>query len=271
MMKHTLLLLALLVAADRVAAQDPIKVPFDTLKSRHMVVEVYVNDKGPFKLIFDTGAPATLISQRLAKEAGVLQAKGKPVASLFGNLGQKKVKSLRLGDLRVSNVDAMVLDHPIVDAIGAAHKERIDGIVGFNIFGRYNVSIDYQAKELTFAPGTFVPVEMMQMMMTLMFPSLNDLERVPVLHPKGLLGLRVEKAGDEEAGVVIREVYSGSPAAKAGVKVGDRLLTIDRRWTDSVNDCYEAARDFRPGRDAELEIRRDGKKQTLKVRVAAGF
>jgi hypothetical protein len=271
MMKHTLLLLALLVGADRIAAQDPIKVPFDTLKSRHMVVDVYINDKGPYKLIFDTGAPATLISQKLAKETGVIRVKGKSAAAFFGNLGQQKIKSLKLGALAVSNIDAMVIDHPTVEAIAAAHKEQIDGIIGFNIFGRYNVSIDYQAKELTFAPGTFVPVEMMEMMMALMFPSLNEIERVPVLHPKGLLGLRVEKAKDDDAGVVVREVYVGSPAAKAGVKVGDRLLTIERRWTDSVNDCYEAARDFRPGRDAELEIRREGKKQVVKVRVAAGF
>ena len=36
-----------------------------------MVVNVKINGKGPYRLIFDTGAPFTLINNKIAKEAEV--------------------------------------------------------------------------------------------------------------------------------------------------------------------------------------------------------
>src|SRR5262249_30605019 len=38
----------------------PVVVPFETLPSGHMTVMVKLNGKGPYKLIFDTGAPTLL-------------------------------------------------------------------------------------------------------------------------------------------------------------------------------------------------------------------
>ena len=38
-----------------------LRVPFDTIMSQHMVVQVKVNGKGPYRMIFDTGAPFTLL------------------------------------------------------------------------------------------------------------------------------------------------------------------------------------------------------------------
>jgi len=49
------------------------------------------------------------------------------------------------------------------------------------------------------------------------------------------------------------------------------LLTIDSRWTDQINDCYEALRTLRPGETAVMEILRDGKRQTLEATVVAGI
>src|SRR5205807_2279312 len=51
--------------------RKPIKVPFELLKSQHMVVKVKVNGAGPYRLIFDTGAPVTLINNKIAKAGGV--------------------------------------------------------------------------------------------------------------------------------------------------------------------------------------------------------
>ena len=47
--------------------------------------------------------------------------------------------------------------------------------------------------------------------------------------------------------MTIKEVLPGSPAAAAGLKVGDRLLTLDGRWTDSLADLYTAAGYVKPG------------------------
>jgi S1-C subfamily serine protease len=76
---------------------------------------------------------------------------------------------------------------------------------------------------------------------------------------------------DEEAGVTIAEVRPGTPAAEAGLSVGDRLLTLDGRWTDSVAACYEAASCVKPGTGALLVLRRKGNEVKLTVAPRAGL
>ena len=270
-MKHFFTILLAITCVPFANADDPVKIPFDTIKTRHMVVEVKINDKGPYRMIFDTGAPTTLLSQKAAREAGVVTEK-KNAFALFGSMGQKKIKNLKFGDLSLDGLDTMVLDHPIVEALAKAIDQPLDGIIGFNVFGRYDLTIDYQTKTLTLAPGKYQPIDMMQSMMKIMMPSVKDLERIPVLGPKGLLGIRVGKAKDDaEPGVNIDEVFDDGPAAKAGLKVGDRLLTINSRWTDQVADCFEAMSFAQPAAEVRMEFVRDGKKQVLRAKSAVGF
>jgi hypothetical protein len=258
--------------ADESFWHKPASVPFEMLKTQHMAVQVKINGKGPYRLIFDTGAPVTLLSNKVAKEAGVFPEKFKasPFA-FFGSQGQFKIKTLEMGDLKVDNVDTMVMDHPTVGIIAKA-LGPIEGIVGFNVFGKHRTTIDYQAKTMTFVRSSFKPVDMMTKMMTLLLAPKSERERAKVLAPGGLLGIRVDKkTDDEEHGVAIVEVFAGSAAALAGLKAGDRLLTLDGRWTDSLTDCYFAASRLQPGRRVAAEFMRDGKKQTVEIEVRAGI
>jgi hypothetical protein len=256
--------------ADAAGAQ-PVKVPFDLLKSQHMTVQVKVNGKGPYRLIFDTGAPILLLTNKVAREAGVITKKDKtPPFALFGNMGQFKVKSLELGGLVAEDLSAIVMDHPTVSAMASA-VGPIEGIVGFSFFARYRMTIDYQAKEMTFVPTKFQPPDMLNRMMAMLMAPKNPLEK-RIVAPAGQWGFRVGKeAGDQQPGVTVREVLQGSPAARAGLRKGDRLLTVDGRWTDSVVDCYEAASHVRPGAVARLTVQRDGKEMELSVTVQAGL
>lgn len=75
------------------------------------------------------------------------------------------------------------------------------------------------------------------------------------------LGLRVPQ------GVVVTDVYPDSSAARAGLRQGDVILSIDGQ---PVND--EAALNFRlqteaPGAQAQLRVLRDRREQTLGVRL----
>ena len=246
-----------------------LRVPFDTILSQHMVVQVKINGKGPYRMIFDTGAPFTLLNNKVAKEAGVLPKDfKKPFFAPFGQSGQFKIDSVELGQVKVENLQTQVMDHPTVGAIATA-VGPIEGIVGFNFFGKYRMTIDYQAKEMTFVPVDFEPKDMMkELMRTLMNPN----KKPKVLAPAGQWGFRVAKAKDDaEPGVTVEEVHADTPAAKAGLKTGDRLLLLDGRWTDSVADCFAAATHVRPGAEARLLIRRDGKEQEVRVRVQAGL
>ena len=58
----------LIVPALAWAGEEPksFSVPFETIKTQHMVVDVKINGNGPYRLIFDTGAPDSLVNNRLA-------------------------------------------------------------------------------------------------------------------------------------------------------------------------------------------------------------
>ena len=277
------LLLSLLVAPmrgadsadkkdDKSTAVRPVAVPFELLKTGHMAVMIKLNGKGPYRVIFDTGAPMSIINNKVAKEAGLLENTKKPLFSLFGSMGQTNVKSLEVGDLKAENIGVIVMDHPTVTAISDA-LGPIEGIVGFPFFARYKMTLDYQKKELTFVPSGFDPPDVMQAVTASIMDMMeNKKPKAKVLTPAAQWGLVAQKDGKEdEAGVVVKEVYADSAAAKAGLKAGDRILTIDGRWTDSVRDLLEAAGYAKAGTSAKVLIQRDGKDKEVTIKPASGF
>jgi len=243
-------------------------VPFELLKSGHMAVQVKVNGKGPYKLIFDTGAPITLVNNKLAREAGLLEGMPRPAFTLFGSMGEVKIKSLEVGGQKATDVAAVVMDHPTVELISKV-LGPIHGIVGFPFFARYRMTLDYQSKTVTFEPNGYNPPDVMKSMLA----ALTTMGKGPLqLAPAGQWGLVPSKeVGDDDDGVDIKEVIAGSPAAQGGLKRGDRLLTLDGRWTDTVKALYEAAAHIKPGTTVTLKVKRGGKEMPLKVTPAEGM
>jgi membrane-associated protease RseP (regulator of RpoE activity) len=271
----SLLAVSLLLVAGRARADEPkaqpVTVPFELLKTKHMTVMVKVNGKGPYRVIFDTGAPVTVLNNKVAKESGLLKNVKKPAFSLFGAAGQVKAESLAVGDLVAKDQPVVVMDHPTVEAISKA-LGPIDGIVGFPFFARYRMTLDYQAKTMTFVPTDFDPPDVMQAMMAMLLGGGRDKPAKQVIAPAAQWGMVVEKAAsDEEAGVTIKEVLPGSAAAAAGLKAGDRLLTLNGCWTDSVNECYTAAAHAKAGVAVKVTIRRGEQEMELTVRPTLGL
>src|SRR5262249_20520635 len=100
----------------------------------------------------------------------------------------------------------------------------------------------------------------------------NKPQQPKILVPPGQWGLRFEKAETEdEPGVTVMEIMADSAAAQAGIKVGDRLLTLDGRWTDSVADVFAAASAVKPGQIVELVLRRQGEEYRIKMAPQAGY
>ena len=260
-------------AQDAPAAKDapvaPVVVPFELLPSGHMTVMVKVNNKGPYKLIFDTGAPMLLVNNKLALDAGVIKEKK---TGFFGNQGAVTIKSLEVGTRKAENIPAMVMDHPTVEAISKVYGP-IDGIVGFPFFARFKMTLDYQAKTLTFVPNGFDPPDVMKGMEAAIMDMASGKPKRPlVLAPAAQWGLVTAKeTRDEEPGVDIKMVLPGGPAAAAGLKAGDRLLTLDGRWTDSVADVYAAAGFVKPGTTVSVKVQREGKELILKVKPTSGL
>lgn len=257
-------------AGSKIKAPDakPVVVPFEMLRSGHMAVVVKVNGKGPYKLIFDTGAPTTLINNKVAKAAGLLKGKAAPAFTLFGSMGEATIDSLEVGGQKAEKIQAIVMDHPTVEQISRVLNTPIEGIVGFPFFGRFKTTLDYQAKTMTFVPSGYDPPNVMESMMK----SLLKGDGPTILAPSTTWGFSAVKGEDIDApGMTITSVRPDSPAAQAGLKKGDRLLTLDSRWTDTQVDLFQAATGVTPGTEVVLKVKRDGKDLNLRVKPGSGL
>ncbi len=243
-------------------------VPFELVASNHIVVKATINGKGPFRLVFDLGAPVTLIGNKAAEESGVV-AKGAPKSFLMAMRGEGTIKDLEVGELKAKDVPVIVLDHPTLKVLGGFLGRPLDGIIGFTFFARYRTTIDYQARIMTLEPVDFAVRDILK--------DLPDRLAGPkvakrrVLAPGGLWGLTLGDPVDDGAGVAIRTVRPGSPAEAAGLKPGDVLTTLDGRWTASVSDVYAAASGVEPGQLAEAVLLRDGKELKVQVKPVEGI
>ncbi len=272
-MRPLALLLALSTAAALPSSAEELPVrtaPIEVLKSHHLAVRVKINGKGPYRMIFDTGAPITIISPEVARETGVVPRDAQPPPmALFNALGQFSMQRFEVGGQRADKIPAIVMDHPAVAVLSRGQGE-LHGIVGFSFFARYRMTLDYQAKQLSFTPNGYVPDDFLELMMAYMAAKKKPPPRL--LDPAGMWGFAVSKADDdEEPGVIVDRVRPDTPAASAGLKVGDRLLTLDGAWTDSAADCHHAAGGVKPGIAAPLKIRRGGKEMTLMVTPRMGL
>ena len=282
-------LIAFATLAGFAPAQEPKKappleeakaivVPFDLLPSRHFVVSVKLNGEGPFRMVLDTGAPLTLIDTAAAKKAGLTKKGGGGgggiLGMLAGGLNQIEVAKLQVGDATAEKTPAIVMDHPTVKAISDAFEKEsgpINGIVGFPFFARFAMTVDYQKKQLILKPNGYKPGDYLQDMMNNLMAS-EERNKPRIVSPGTVWGFTVAKdAKDEEAGIDVKQIYDDSPAAKAGLKAGDRMLSIDGRWTDSLADTIIAVTRAKPGQVVPVVLKRNGQEMTIKITPKGGY
>ena len=84
------------------------------------------------------------------------------------------------------------------------------------------------------------------------------------LQNKGYMGIEFDK--NEDGQYIIKKVIEDAPAATAGFKAGDIVLSVNEaKWDD-----HEAMKkvDWSPGSQMTVKIKRDGKKQVLNLTLA---
>jgi hypothetical protein len=261
--------------APGLIAQEPtvkksalITLPFELVASNHMVVQARINDKGPFRLVFDSGAPVSLLGNKAAEESGTV-AKNAPKSFLMAMRGEAKINALQVGDLKAKDIPVIVLDHPTLKALGGFLGKPLDGIIGFTFFARYRTTIDYQAKLMTLEPVDYEVRDLLK--------NLPDriagpkIAKKRVLAPSGLWGLTLGETVENGTGVAIKTVRPGSPAESAGLKAGDVLTTLDGRWTSNTADAYTAANGATAGQAVDVVILRDGQELKIQVKPLGGI
>lgn len=80
--------------------------------------------------------------------------------------------------------------------------------------------------------------------------------------------LREHFGAGDDAGVLVSAVADGSPAAKAGVRVGDVIVSLDGKDVESSWDLRRGLKDKKGGEAARLDVVRNRSRQSLVATVA---
>ncbi len=96
---------------------------------------IYIDGKGPYTFLLDTGAAVTTLSENLNQQLGLSfrQAKDVQVMGLGGRIIARwaKLDSLLLQNYRLANKDVLVASSPIFQTLG------IDGVIGQDVLSQY--------------------------------------------------------------------------------------------------------------------------------------
>jgi len=91
---------------------------------------------------------------------------------------------------------------------------------------------------------------------------------------RGWLGVVIQEITPEIAetigvkeGILVSQIAAGSPAEKAGLKVGDIIVAIDGEKVREVRELQFRVMKTPPGTEVTLTIIRGGKEQTIKAKV----
>ncbi len=116
------------------------------------IARVEFNDLHPAKLIVDTGATYTTISEDLAFDADIQSDPTQPHINLFTAGGKVKAKMGIAPRIRVGHAgrdDVRVVIHTIPNL-----PEGIDGLLGLSFFDRFMVRLDHSQQQLHLTPRT---------------------------------------------------------------------------------------------------------------------
>lgn len=271
-----LLGVAPLAAADpKPDAPKKFAVPYRLTDTKHVMVRVKINGKGPFNMIMDTGAPAVFITKAVAKKAKVdAEAKGLSDIDRFELEGGVVVEKTRCRVEDLFQLDGM-------NAMGLAGVE-LHGVIGYNVLAKYKIQYDFTSDKLVleplpgFEPPPLVPIgggkgqgglESLGPMMK-MLAALTGIKPNFTVVPRGFVGLEYEEKDDA---VIVTRVLPDSPAAMAGFKVGDRIQAIKNTDIDSGKDLARALAKAGVGTRLKFKVKRGSESETLTVELGKGL
>jgi hypothetical protein len=132
-----------------------VEIPF-VLNSNHIYVPVSIGGSKPLSFILDTGAGMPVLDMETAKDLG-LKTVGKFEGRGAGEGTQEvnfvTLENVQLGDLVIDSVSAGTIS---LKPLSKYEGMPDDGILGYDIFSKFVVKVDYENQKLTlYEPSSF--------------------------------------------------------------------------------------------------------------------
>lgn len=251
------------------------EVPYRLTDTKHVLVRVKLNGKGPFNLILDTGAPAVFITKAVAKKVGLSQdEKGWGGFEKFEFEGGVTVKGARGRVEDLFQLEGM-------NGLGLAGVE-LHGVVGYNVLAKFRITYDFTADKLGFVPLDYDPPDPKgigkggggQGALGMTGPIMKMMAGFMGVKPNfetksaGFLGIETE---ERKEGLFAKAVLKGSPADTAGIKSGDKIVSVKTASIDDVSDLRKAVGKATIGDKLDVSVERDGEKKTVTVELGKGL
>ncbi|HYI18688.1 MAG TPA: trypsin-like peptidase domain-containing protein [Solirubrobacteraceae bacterium] len=186
--------------------------------------------------------------------------------------------SVRVGDAAMAIGNPYGLERTLTTGVVSALRQRITAPSGFGITGVIQTDASVSARSaggpLLDASGSVIGINSQISadgeVVDFAVPVDTAKQVVPLLQRDGrvrraYLGIAGGLAAD---GIQVEQVQPGSPAEKAGVRVGQAITRLDGRVVRSMEDIVEVLARRAPGDEVELEIRSGATQRTVVVTLA---
>jgi len=123
---------------------DSMVFPFE-LDGPHIYLPVSLNGLGPYRFLLDSGAGMSIVAKHLADNIGLKDAGNLPAAGIGGlEVGNfVRIDSMAVGGATLYDLTSGAIDFaPLTTGLATT----IDGVVGYELFSRLIVDIDYDAQ-----------------------------------------------------------------------------------------------------------------------------
>ncbi len=204
---------------------------------------------GPYRFLVDTGSTATLVTPALAKRYAAKDAilpvmPRVSVRSADGRtttLPTAVLRRLELGKARFSYVPVLVYD---CAALSAQLGVTIDGVLGFPLFRRTLLTLDYPDRRVVLQPSSANPPSGGS---TIAFDDADRSPVIPVHLGGGTFNARLDSGLDQPlslnpAGLGVRFAFGPTEGPTVTTLTGDHTEQVGRLASDLVIGDYAVPR-----------------------------
>lgn len=195
------------------------------------------------RFLYDMGAGlCLLLTKDFVKDSALLRKKRKRYVKEGEGLGGKidmelmVITEVKVGPYRFRNVPVYVFD----DVNNVTSYPYMGGLIGNDILRRFNVILNYAQGDIHLMPNSHYDEKFDY--------SYSGIELYLV-----------------EGVILIGDVAKGSPGEAAGIKEGDIVISVNKNFTQNLNQYKLALQ--KPNEKIILLLRRDGELKSIEMKV----